>query len=125
MVTLRDVPLRSVPVAEPQTALDEVTRLLESDPLKTVALVGDEMYMGIFDEEALRSDLIPRRVDPATLAAGPYARTPLPGHPEMTAEHALALMQRRNEDVLPVVENNTYLGVVTRADLERRAGAKL
>ncbi len=125
MVTLREVPLRSAPVAEPQTALDEVMRLLESDPLKTVVLVGEETYMGLFDQEALRSEQIPRRVDPATLAVGPYARTPIAGHPEMTAEHALALMRRRNEDVLPVVENNTYLGVVTRADLEQRAGAKM
>lgn len=123
MVTLRDVPLRSVPVAEPQTALDEALRLLKSDPLQTVVLVGDEAYMGVFDAAALRSDLIPARVDPATLEVGPYASSHAVGHPEMTVDQALALMRRRDQDVLPVVENNIYRGVVTRADLERQAAS--
>jgi signal-transduction protein with cAMP-binding, CBS, and nucleotidyltransferase domain len=123
MVTLRDVPLRSVPVAEPQTALDEVLRLLKSDPLQTVVLVGDEAYMGVFDAAALRSELIPARVDPATLEVGPYASPHAVGHPGMTVEQALALMRRRDQDVLPVVENNIYRGVVTRADLEPLAAS--
>lgn len=118
MATLHQVPLRAVPVVEPQTALDEAIRLLEDEPLKTVVLVGDEMYLGVFNNAALHSDQIPRRVDRATLAVGPYALTPSALHPETTVEHALALMQRRGEDTLPVVENNTFLGVVTRDDLE-------
>ena len=124
MVTLRDVPLRSVPVAEPQTALDETIRLLESDPLRTVVLVDDEAYMGIFDDAALRSELIPARADPAMLPVGPYASASHPvGHPDMTVDQALALLRRRDQSVLPVVANNIYQGVVTRADLEPLATA--
>jgi|GEM_PF-2399137 Predicted signal-transduction protein containing cAMP-binding and CBS domains len=116
---LSELTLRQVPVIEPQTALDEAIRLMEGEPLKTVVLVGDEQYMGIFDEAASRSDLIPRKVDKATLEVGPYAESlNTVGHPQMTTREALVLMDRRHLDVLPVVDNNTYLGVVTRADLQ-------
>lgn len=120
MAILRDVPLRSVSVAEPETALDEAMRLLQSDPLKTVVLLSDETYMGVFNEDALQSNLIPRKVDPATLPVGPYVHpSRAVGHPAMSVEQALTLLIRKGADVLPVVENNTFLGVVTRDDLER------
>lgn len=119
MLTLREVPLRNVPVVEPSTALDEAMRLLEDEPLKTVVLVADEMYMGLFNEEALRSSLIPPGVDPATISVGPYVHPARAiGHPHTTVEQALALMDRKSLDVIPVVENNIYRGVVAREDLE-------
>ena len=118
MAILRDVPLRSVPVAEPETALDEVLRLMEDDPLKTVVLVGDGMFMGIFDQEALDSGGIPRDANPALLSAGPYARRPQAiADWNRTVEYALDEMKRERQDVLPVVQNVRYLGVVTREDL--------
>lgn len=124
ITTLREVPLRSVPVAEPQTALDEALRLLEGDPLRTVVLVGDGTYLGIFDDGALRSELIPARADKATLEVGPYvSASHAVADPDTTVEQALALMRRRNQGVLPVVENNIFRGVVTHADLEDRATA--
>lgn len=120
MLTLRDVPPRPVPVAEPQTALEEVLRLLEEEPLHAVALVGDETYMGMVFANSL-GDLVPPGVDPATVPIGPYVHTSrVIGHPEMTVEQALVLMQRKGQDIIPVVENNLYRGVVTRGDLEKR-----
>jgi CBS domain-containing protein len=121
MLTLRGVPLRQVPVVEPETALDEAMRLMREEPLKTVALVGDGTYMGIFNEDALGSELIPRGVDPAMVPVGPYVLpSRVVGRPEMDADQTLAAMWRRGLDVIPVVENNIYLGVVTREDLEKR-----
>lgn len=117
---LRDVPLREIPVVEPQTALDEALRLMEEEPLKTVVLVGDEMYMGVFNADLVDSGLIPRGADRSTIPVGPYVQASrAEGSPSMTAEQALALMNRRSIDVLPVVSGVRYLGVVTRADLEK------
>ena len=119
MTILRDVPLRSVPVAEPETALSEALQMLSEDPLHTVVLVGDETFMGIFDEAARDSGGIPADVDPATLAVGPYANRPrIVGRPEMGVADVLEALRRRGQEVLPVVDNNTFMGVVTRADLE-------
>ncbi len=117
-MTLRDVPLRSAPVANPGTALDEALRLMEGDPLKTVVLVDDGMFMGFFDQEAVESGGIPRDTDSALLTVGPYARRP-PAIVDWnrTVEDALAEMERERQDVLPVVQNIRYVGVVTREDL--------
>jgi CBS domain-containing membrane protein len=119
MPTLADLTLREVPVVEPQTTLDEVHRLLNDEPLKTVVLVGDEMFFGVFNEDTLNSGLVPPGADPTTLQVGPYIHpTRALGNPTMPVADALALLQRRGLNVLPVVQNRTYLGVVTRADLE-------
>lgn len=119
MKTIGEIPLRQVPVVEPQTTLDEVIRLMEAEPLRTVALVGDEMYMGIFNDEALNSELIPKGADLSLLTVGPYV------HParvvaakESPAEVVLAQMVRKNQTVVPVLDNRIFVGVVTREDVE-------
>jgi CBS domain-containing protein len=72
MKMISDVPLRQVPIVEPSTTLAEVVELMEGEPLRTVALVGDEMYMGIFNDGALESNLIPANSDLSLLQVGPY-----------------------------------------------------
>ena len=118
MAILRDVPLRSVPVAEPETALDEVLRLMEGDPLRTVVLVGDGMFMGFFDQASLDSGAIPSDANAALLTVGPYARRPrVLGEVNESVEETLREMQRRRQEILPVLQNIRFLGVVTREDL--------
>ncbi|GAB4453747.1 MAG: hypothetical protein OHK0029_07110 [Armatimonadaceae bacterium] len=118
MKLVRDVPLRTIPVVEPQTTLDEVVALMETEPLKTVALVGDEMYMGLFNEEALQSPLIPEGADLALLTVGPYVhRVRVIAEPEDDAALVLTHLLRRNQAVAPVVANRTFRGVVTQEDL--------
>jgi CBS domain-containing protein len=113
-------PLRAVAVIGPQTALDEAIRLMEEEPLKTVVLVGDGTYMGIFNDAA-RHDLVPPRADPATLAVGPYVhRARVIAHPDAPIGQVLSLMRRRGQEIAPVVDNNRYLGLVTREDLEKQ-----
>ena len=119
MTTIGEITLHQVPVVEPQTTLDEVIRLMEAEPLRVVALVGDEMYMGIFNDEALQAELIPRGADLSLLTVGPYV------HPsrvmatrESSVDVVLAQMVRKNQNVVPVLDNRIFLGVVTRKDLE-------
>ncbi|MBB6051756.1 CBS domain-containing protein [Armatimonas rosea] len=117
MSTLADATLRSVPVIDPQTSLDEAIALLEADPLQTVVLVGDEMYMGILNAAMLESSLIPAGADRATLQVGPYVRPTRPLSPETTTQEALAALERKGAPALPVVAGNVYKGVITRAEL--------
>lgn len=119
MKTIGEMELRSIPVVEPQTTLDEVIRLMDGEPLRTVALVGDEMYMGIFNDEALESELIPRGADRSLLTVGPYV------HPsrviadrDMPIDTVLAQAIRKNQTIVPVLDNRIFVGVVTRGDLE-------
>ncbi|MBC8104628.1 MAG: CBS domain-containing protein [Cytophagales bacterium] len=124
MPTIQDVPLHSVPVVEPEAALDEVIARMQADPLHTVALVGDEQYLGIFNEDALTdSALIPPDADKSLLAVGPYVHpVRVIAHPASDVAEILAAMIRRGLEVAPVVENRTFRGVVTRTDLEKAVG---
>jgi CBS domain-containing protein len=117
MSTLADVPLRTVPVVDPQSSLAEAIALLKAEPLQTVVLVGDEMYMGILNATMLESSLIPPGVDLATLQVGPYVRPTRPLRPETTVEEARAVLERKSVPALPVVAGNVYQGVITRAEL--------
>lgn len=119
MRTLGELPLRQVPVVEPQTALDEVIHLFDEEPLKTVVLVGDEMYMGIFNAETLEAELIPPGSDLSLLQVGPYVhRARVVGTPTMSVADAHALMERKGVNLIPVVDGPIYKGVLTREDLE-------
>jgi CBS domain-containing protein len=119
MKTLREIPVRQVPVVEPSTTIDEVVRLMEEEPLRTVALVGDGMYMGLFNEGALESSLIPPGTSLADLEVGPYVHpSRVVGSPDMPVALVVDLMRRKGQDIIPVVDNRTYRGVVTLADLE-------
>ena len=119
MTTLGDLPLRQVPVIEPSASLSEAIDLMRAEPLKTVVLVGDGQYMGVFNAETLDSDLVPRNADPADLAVGPYIHpTRVVADPRMTVEAAQRLMEKHGLRAIPVVDNVTYLGVaVAREDL--------
>jgi CBS domain-containing protein len=121
MPTIQDMPLHTIPVVEPEAALDEVIALMQNEPFHTVALVGDEQYMGIFNEDALTdSALIPDGADRSLLAIGPYVHpSRVIAHPHHDIAEVLAAMQRRGLEVAPVVDNRTFKGVVTRADLEK------
>ena len=124
-MTLSQIPYRTVPVVEPSTSLDEVLYLMEAEPLRTVVLVGDEQYMGVFNDAALR-DLVPAGANLADLAVGPYVHpVRVVGGPEMDAQAALDLMERKNQSVLPVVERRVnYQGVLTREDIMEAAQQK-
>ena len=118
MTTLAQLALRPVPVVHPQTALDEVLLLVEEEPLHLVVLVGDEMYMGVFDKKALTSSLLPAGTDPALVQVGPYVHPTRPLRPTMTVQEALALLDYQGVDALPVVAGRVFKGVLTRSDLE-------
>jgi CBS domain-containing protein len=124
MPTIQEMPLHTIPIVEPEAALDEVIELVQAEPLQTVALVGDEQYMGIFNEDALTdSALIPDDADRSLLAVGPYVHPArVIAHPTSDVAEILAAMNRRGLDVAPVVDNRTFIGVVTRADLEKALG---
>lgn len=119
MTTLAQLALRTAPVTDPQTPLEEVLSLLEAEPLRLVVLVGDGMYMGVFDDKALASSLLPKGADPALVQVGPYVRATRPLRPTMTVAEAQALLRYQKVEALPVVAGNLYQGVLTRADLEQ------
>ncbi len=124
MMTLRDLPLRSVPVVTPETSLQDSLDQMSDNPLGTVVLVGDGMFLGVLDAESLAGG-IPPGEDLSTLSVGPYAHhARVLAAPSTSVDDALTLLNLRNRDVLPVVQGVRYKGVLTREDLENTAAAK-
>lgn len=121
MPTIDQLPLHIVPSVAPETFISEVDYLLRSEPLGVVALVGDEQFMGTFDrDDAKNSYLIPSHADRALLAVGPYAQSrKLTARPEDDAAEILDAMRHFEIDYVPVVQNVTFLGMVTRTDIEK------
>ena len=118
-MTLSHLTLHEAPVVEPASSLEDAIDLLQRSPLKTVVLVGDGTYMGVLSVDALQPGLIPAGADRSLLEVGPYVHPQrVVGRPEMPVADALALMRRKNVDVIPVVAGAIYKGVLTRADLE-------
>ena len=118
-MTLSALSLREVPVVEPSTSLEEAIDLLQRSPLKTVILVGDGMYMGLLNLDALQPGLIPAGADRSELQVGPYVHPQrVIGHPESLVADVLAHVRRNHIDVIPVVSGTIYKGVLTREDLE-------
>jgi len=124
MLQIKDVPLHEVPVVEPEAALDEVIDLMKADPLHSVALVNEGQFLGLFNQEALDADLIPRGVDYALLSVGPYVH-PLRfiAHPDESVQGVVEAMRRHGMATAPVVANRIFRGMVIRAELEALPGA--
>jgi CBS domain-containing protein len=123
MPQIRDVPIHSIPVVEPEAFLDEVVRLAQDDPLHAVALVNEGQYLGLFTENVLQSELIPSGADLSLLAVGPYTRPArVVAHPSDEANTVREALRRLGLEIAPVVANRSFQGVVTLADLEHATG---
>lgn len=118
MKLLRDIPLQTVPVVTPETSLSDVIALMEDEPLQTVVIVGDGMYLGVYTPADQISGRIPVGSNLDDLAVGPYASgLRFVGSPTMTIAEAQERMLKHELTVMPVVANRIYKGVVTLADL--------
>ena len=120
MKTVGELVLREAPVVEPESSLTDAMQLLRESPLQTVILVGDDQFMGVFNQAALQSNLIPADADPNDLTIGPYIHpVRLAVDPATPIDLALKQARHRGVTVVPVVRGAThYLGVVTVSDLE-------
>ncbi|MEI6431005.1 MAG: CBS domain-containing protein [bacterium] len=119
MKTLRDATLRALPIIGPETFLDEAIQELKEEPLRAVALVNEQQYMGMFTEEDLLPGLIPQDGDYSTLAVGPYIHpTRVVAEMDSPVEAILSAALRKGQNLIPVLNNRIFCGVVTVADLQ-------
>lgn len=117
--TLRTLPLRLLPMLEPQATMEEAMALMETEPLRALVLIGDGQYMGLLTEETAK-DLLPADVPIGDLVIGPYVHpSAVVLAPETAIAEAFSVMRRRRMRLAPVVENVKFLGVLTFDDIER------
>jgi CBS-domain-containing membrane protein len=145
---VRDIMTEAVAVAGPQTAVDEIARLMDQRDVSGLPVVDEERrVVGVVTD----LDLIARntRLDPPLFFQLLDARIPLetPAHyrkrlrhmlgtqardvlsekvvtvgPDEEVETLAALMVKTRANPVPVVENGRLVGIVSRADLLRLMG---
>jgi signal-transduction protein with cAMP-binding, CBS, and nucleotidyltransferase domain len=82
---------------------------------KAVAVVDGARYLGVMRMEELQA--IPEAVW-ATEGVGHHMRTDFPvARPDMTVRDALALMAEADIDLVPVVDGDAFVGVVTTTEI--------
>ena len=82
---------------------------------KEVAVVDGAIYLGVMTADELRH--VPNEQWPTT-TVGDHMRTDFPRiEPGMTVRDALRLMEEADVDMLPVLDADAFVGVVTTAEI--------
>ncbi|MGW6530383.1 CBS domain-containing protein [Streptomyces venezuelae] len=122
--TVGEVMTRDVVQVGPTTPFKEVVRLLDHHRISGLPVVdADDKVLGVLSG----SDLVrtqahrDRAAPPTAVAAGDMMSSPaITVHPEQTVPNAARLMERRDVERLPVVdEADRLIGIATRRDLLR------
>jgi CBS domain-containing protein len=110
--------LTDAPTVPPDTTLTRVfSQHLLGNREKAVAVVDGVRYLGVIRIEELQS--VPAEQWPAEVAGG-HMRTDFPVlKPDMTIREALAVMEGIDADLLPVVDDHGFVGVVTTTQILR------
>lgn len=110
----------TTPTIFPETTIEDAARLMRSGRCRALAVCNNGVVVGIITA----SDLVTRHLaDDRELQLVGSLMTSLPQTVAATepAEVAEAVMDQRQIDHLPVcIEDGTFVGMLTRADLRRR-----
>jgi nanoRNase/pAp phosphatase (c-di-AMP/oligoRNAs hydrolase)/CBS domain-containing protein len=114
-VCLRDIMSRPRPCLSPATSLGEARSLMEKENARSALVAENGRYFGIITELDCRKAKTESRLKSPIKA---FARRNMPvASPEQSAKETLRLMVEANTELIPVIENDQVIGVVTWADL--------
>ena len=118
---VRDVLDADIPRAEPRTRLDDLARLMRDARLGTVAVVDDDgSLVGAIGHHVLHDALLQPVAARQLMIAEDLVETLEAVRPTQSVRAALAVMNARGRDAVPVVERSAngrerFLGIVSRA----------
>ena len=110
----------------PDTSLDQVAELMESEDVGVIPVVEGDRLLGVVTDRDIVIRAVARRKDPRGMPAREVASQDLVTvEPETKLDDALRLMARYQVRRLPVVEDGDRLvGVVAQADVALEAKEK-
>ncbi len=109
----------TLPIVDPQTAIDTLLMVMTAKRLGAVCVTEGEMLCGLITEGDIRRALSKKERFFSLTARDIMTANPTVISPEDMAVEALAAMENRESQisVLPVVENGTLRGIVRIHDL--------
>ena len=109
----------------PQTPLNEVAQVMESDDVGAVPLVEGDRLVGIVTDRDIVVRAIAKGKDPKGMpAAEVSSRELVTVHPDDDLSDALELMARHQVRRLAVTDDERLVGVVSQADVAREGKDK-
>jgi CBS domain-containing protein len=109
----------------PQTPLNEVAQVMESDDVGAVPLVEGDRLVGIVTDRDIVVRAIAKGKDPKGMPASEVSsRELVTVHPDDDLSDALELMARHQVRRLAVTDDERLVGVVSQADVALQAKDK-
>ncbi len=107
-------------VCDPEMSVQAAASLMTEKGIGSVLIVEDGIPVGIVTERDIISKIVTKGEDPAKKKVRDIMTTPvITISPDADINTAASLMARRNIRRLPVVKENTLVGLVTAKDILR------
>ncbi len=121
MTTVREVMSTDLITAEPSTMMVEAVRAMSKARVGSVLVLENGALVGIFTERDVVRAFGQMHADPARVSPMSKSMTfdPLTIGPDATAGEAMDRMLDGGFRHLPVIENETLVGIVSMRDLAR------
>jgi CBS domain-containing protein len=120
---LRDIMTEQVVTAAPGTPVRAVAELMRDRNVGSVVLSDERgRPLGMVTDRDLTITVLAGRGDPGTAAEQCATSPVVTGEPDMALEEAAALMVGHRIRRLPIVEDETLVGIVTLDDIAVRTG---
>ncbi|HHU73329.1 MAG TPA: CBS domain-containing protein [Clostridiales bacterium] len=122
---VRDIMTKDVVCLRSDDTIERAARLMKQYNVGSLPVCTDDKIIGIVTDR----DITVRSVAPGSLSmqrvGDIMTRDPVVGNPDLEVEDAANLMSERQIRRLPIVENNSLVGIVALGDisLERQKSA--
>jgi CBS domain-containing protein len=120
---IHEIMTQSVVTAPPESTVQAIATLMRDRNVGSVVLVDDSgRPVGMVTDRDLTIDALADAADPATPASRCATTPVVTGEADMDLDEAAGLMVSHRIRRLPVMEENTLVGIVTLDDIAVRTG---
>jgi CBS domain-containing protein len=117
---VREIMTSQVVAVGPAVSVQEIARMMRDNNIGSVLVVEQNRLMGVISDRQLAISCLAEGRDPSRCTAGDImTRNPITVSPDTSEGDAIRLIGQHQVRRLPVVEDNTVIGIVSVADLAK------
>lgn len=119
-VLVKEAMKTNLAVVDPSMKVIDAAKLMKKRKIGNVIVVQNNQPIGILTESDIIKKIVAEGKNPAEITVKEVMSTPiLIIDPYVTLEEAMKKMSKCNIRRLPVIENNTLIGIITLKDISR------
>jgi CBS domain-containing protein len=121
MSRVRDAMVRDPLALEASATAQEAATRLSGPDVRAVLVTDDGRLAGVVTRSTLVREVVARGLDPATTRLGGVAEQPrFTLEADMDLDEAFRVLEERDLERVPVVEEGRLVGVLSRSAIQRR-----